>query len=80
MDDLKDIVAAGPALGALQNKLKAVEGLKSRIIQVDRDVSEVLRPMPIVVKKKVPVKPVEIVVEHEQAPPVKPVEIVVEHD
>merc|ERR1712216_508186 len=59
-DNLKDIIAAGPALGALENKLKALEGINKRVGLLGEDVREALKPLPkpkVIVKKPPPAKP-----------------------
>jgi len=45
--------------------LKAVESLKNRIVTVDQGVKELLTPMPVVVRKVVPSKPISIEVTHD---------------
>ena len=65
-------MAAGPELGALQNKLRAIESLKSRIANADQGVAELIKPLPVmVIRKPPPPKP---------KPCPKPIEVVIEHD
>ena len=45
-DDLKDMVSKGPELGALQNKMKAMETIAPRIADARSDIVELLKPLP----------------------------------